>query len=112
MAKRSKSEVPPDANPDDFVPITAPEYFSSSFQISRNSNQVTIVFRHYRPLLHKSRIDIGAALQEPIAVVVLSPQSAKDLALLLSRQVEEYEEEWGNLNTEFTKTQAKKKNGN
>ena len=42
----------------------------------------------------------------PIAVLQVSPQSAKDLCLILKEAVEGYERVWGEIHTDFTRQQA------
>ncbi len=112
MAKKTpKGEPAADFNTDDYTPISAPEFFSSHFQINHTSNQFTIVFNKLRQLAHKQTREPSAALLETAAVITLSPQSAKDLSVLLAKQLRGYEKEWGELRTQYIKTLSESTDG-
>lgn len=89
-----------------------PSVGARTFRVMTDSNEVLIVFQKSRPgLLHDkdgSVRDIADA--QTVAVIALSPQSAKDLVVLLSAQLAGYEKAYGEIETDYTRSlEAQKK---
>ncbi len=93
-----------------FEPIIAPKFYGSSIQLFWTSNDLTILFGRAAPFVqigsdgkseHTNRL-------EPVAMIQISPQTAKDLSLLLAETVAAHEREWGVIRTEYTKARETK----
>lgn len=80
-----------------------PYFFASSFRIASDSNIINVSLQRPTPLeiaLPSGQI-ADAGRFDTIAVLALSPQSAKDLHLLLKDQIEKYEEAFGTIETAY-----------
>ena len=101
MAKKTK-----EPSAEDYKLITAPDFYGSTFVLNHTSNQFTLIGLKQRPMQHTSDLTKGAAINEPVAVLTFSPQTAKDLSLLFSGQVKKYEDAYGTIQTEYTRKVA------
>lgn len=71
-------------------------------------NDFAITFLRLQILSNERSVPDGQiAGLEPIAVIQMSPQTMKDLSLLVTHQIAVYEAEWGEIETEFTRRRAK-----
>ena len=52
---------------------------------------------------------MAVTLAQTVAVITISPQSLKDLHLLIERQLKEQEEDFGPIKTQYTKRLAEQK---
>jgi len=96
----------PDSTPQPVLQIgpATPVIPSSTFSAAWTSNDCYVFL---------GRPDLGAKAGEPgeaaafsalaLAVLQLSPQSTKDLYLVLKDTVEAYERAWGEIHTDFTR---------
>jgi hypothetical protein len=94
------------------IPIEAPRFHVSGFQLSCTSNDAVLLANQLRP----SKLQNGDLApfmpQETVAVLAMSIGSFKDLALLLADQVSEYERRTGRvIETDFMKTIKDSHNG-
>ena len=89
--------------------IEAPTFYVTSMHLTFDPNDCTVTFQKAHPVLVSSGNDrIAAAALEPVVLVSMSPGAAKDLTLLLSDRIKQYEEEWGMIETEFTRSRIAK----
>lgn len=88
-------------------PISVPPTHASSFRVQGTSNEFILMFQRLMPQMKPDGdlADVGRA--DTIAVISMSPQSVKDLSILLSAQIETWEKEFGKLETSFTRSQKK-----
>lgn len=81
--------------------ISADTVYASVFHINTNSNEFQILFGHNALVMTP-----GIAPSVPAVIVQLSPQSVKDLCLLLQKNIATYEGEWGEIQTQFTRSES------
>jgi hypothetical protein len=79
--------------------VEAPEFIGSLFHLNIISNEVALLVSRAAFVVGGD----GTAPALPSFILRLSPQSLKDLSLLLSRNVERYEADWGPIETDFTR---------
>lgn len=72
----------------------------SQFNISANSNEITIVGGNLRTLVEDGQI-VPVVKLEYNFELRLSPQSAKDLLRNLGIMISQYEKEYGSINTDM-----------
>jgi hypothetical protein len=69
------------------------------------SNEFAIVMARSEPSFmteaNTSALNLSIK-NEPVAIVQMSPQSAKDLFVSLKNQIEIYERNWGQIKTDYT----------
>jgi len=64
-----------------------------------------IVMARPNPLIQAQMPDGSAGtMAEPISILQLSPQSAKDLFLVIQDGLEKYENEWGQIDTQYVRS--------
>ena len=85
--------------------VTVPRYYASAIQQFTSPNDVMLVFGHSAPVLKDG--GFGEPVSQPVAIVNMSPQAAKELALLLLDAVGEVEKTYGPLRTAFIDARAK-----
>lgn|GEM_PF-5741236 len=85
--------------------ITAPRFYMSSVQAFFASNDVALVLGHTTPSLKDGAF--GDPVSQAVAVINMSPQSAKELMLLLKSGLEEIESQFGLLRTPFIDERTK-----
>jgi len=82
--------------------IQAPKFYGSSWHVNVTSNEFSIMLG--RP--HFVLGEVESAPGEPVAILQMSPQAAKDLLVLLGSTMAAWEEEWGIVTTEYTRRKA------
>lgn len=82
-------------------PLQVPLLHASLFQTTWNSNEISLLLANMVPALDPADGSM-ASLAQPIASLSLSPQSAKDLSILLAEAVSQYESKHGEIRTDFT----------
>jgi hypothetical protein len=94
-------------NPADYEPIDAPLVSASAVAVQSSINEFVLIFQQTRPVISKKTQSIAdVALNQPVAVVSVSPQTLKDMWLLIGDSVERYEKEFGQLTTPYMKRRA------
>lgn len=89
------------------IPVQAPHYYGSSFQLLGSPNDITIVLGRTLPYFNAgSATDPFTVGTEPQAIIHLSPQTAKELMILLQQQVTDFETAFGKLETPFIRAQT------
>lgn len=88
--------------------LDAPSFYASSVRLAWAGNDLTVIFSKPWPFYAKEEdgVKFGATSQE-VAILHLSPSTAKDLLVVLQDVVGGYEEEWGEINTTFTSKRDK-----
>lgn len=85
-------------------PISSPALYASNFRVQGTGNDFTLVLQRVFPAQTEAgEIFEGVGRLEIVATVTLSPQSAKDLHVLLASQVALHEREFGTIETPYTK---------
>jgi hypothetical protein len=92
--------------PADFKIIDAPTFYASQIQVMFTGNDATIVFARTRSTTSGNVPVTNIVRSEPVAIIVMSPQTAKDLLVLLKGQTDIFEKEFGEITTPYTKKQA------
>ena len=72
-------------------PISAAMFYASSFSIQATANDVTVVVHDTLPVSDGQGVDGNTELRRPVAIIKLSPQSAKDLSLVMRDAMQKYE---------------------
>ncbi|WP_164901246.1 hypothetical protein, partial [Mesorhizobium sp. M7A.F.Ca.CA.004.04.2.1] len=80
--------------------LNTPEFYGASVQLFVSSTDISVIFARQVPVIAKNT---HAGMMLPAAVVHLSPGTAKDLQTILARQLAEYEAEWGEIQTAYTR---------
>lgn len=91
------------------TPVEAPVLYATAINVANGSNNFSLQFSRPRPLIVE--IDgqqAQAAHLEPVAVIDMSPATAKDLFLLMRNVVTAHESEFGEIVTEYTQRLAGK----
>jgi hypothetical protein len=78
-------------------PVRAPTFYGSLVHANMAPNDATILFGTPAVVLGD-----GTPPTDPICIVRMSPQTMKDLALVLARVVERHEKVWGEIKTPFS----------
>lgn len=79
--------------------VNLPLFYASSFQTIWTSNDLSLMFNANNAVMLP---DGGlAAAPSPVALLSMSPQSAKDLLFVLRDGIEAYEEMYGEIKTDF-----------
>jgi hypothetical protein len=88
--------------------LAVPTFYVSTINASLGSNEGTLTFSVTKPVIVQAgpNTTIQALTQEPVVVIQMSPETAKDLAILLTERVAVHEKAWGEISTEFTKLRA------
>ena len=103
-----QEEPPSDVNRDDVEPLSAPLFQAGTVALQVIGNEFIIIFqRALRAAQSNRRFVPNLGQNEPVAAVSMAPQLIKDLSLILSEAVREYEEEFGEVQTSYTKHRAK-----
>ena len=90
------------AGPAPQPPTISPSVFNAMW----TSNECLIGMLRPSPFMQAQMPDgkLGT-MAEPLAILQLSPQSAKDLLRILQDGIAQYEKEWGVIETEYTRSQ-------
>src|SRR3954452_2286509 len=84
-------------------PLDVPHLAAGTFTIQSTGTEVLLVFQSARLLADNNTGAISErTVKQPIAVVSISPSTAKDLHLLLREFVAKHEESFGPITTPFT----------
>jgi hypothetical protein len=85
-------------------PLTVPEFYASNFHMQGTGNQFTLIMQRAIPMQNADEMIHGTLNKiQIVATVTMSPQTAKDLYLLLGDQIENHEKTFGVLTTPYTK---------
>src|SRR5215217_5700404 len=88
---------------DSLEPLNIPHLAVGTFLIKNTGTEVLLVFQSARFLVDKNTGAISErTVNQPIAVVSISPSTAKDLRILLGDVVAKHEESFGPITTPFT----------
>ena len=84
--------------------INAPAFYASSIQAAVAGNDLHLIFSRVHPVMVETGqgVEHGAAT-EPVAVLDVSIQTAKDMLLLLQDIIGRYETEYGAIETDFSR---------
>jgi hypothetical protein len=84
-------------------PLDVPHLAAGTFMIQSTGTEVLLILQSARSLVDKNTGALSErTVNQPIAVVSLSPSTAKDLHLLLGEVVTKHEESFGPITTPFT----------
>ena len=88
-----------------FVPTSAPALYATGLRIAGESNEFSIIFQAPAHFVvdHPTHGYIDAGRMETVAIMSMSPQTAKDLLLLLNDVVATYEKDYGQIMTAYLK---------
>ena len=91
------------------IPIQAPYFSAGSVMIQATGNDFVLVYRRPVPIQPGDNGELhNVMLNEAVAIITVSPQTAKDIALSLSHAIKEYEKEYGEIVTPYTKSKEQK----
>lgn len=90
-----------------FSEFPVPPAHATNIQIAPINQTFSLVFTGPRMGTAKIKEE-GATIAQmvPVASLLLSPQALKDLSLLVAKAVSDYEAEWGNVETLYTRKTA------
>lgn len=102
--------LPEGTRPEDFKPIEAPYTYASVVAVSGTGGEFIMTFSRAKPLVVAQTGQAASiAITEPVALIVVSPQTMKDMALVLSDQVAAHEKKFGEIHTPFTQNREAEK---
>jgi hypothetical protein len=88
-------------------PLEAPRLYASSFQLQGSGNDFNLILQRGSPTQNPDgSIHPAISKLETVAVLTMSPASVKDLHLLLGTQIEHHQQQYGAIETPFTKRRA------
>jgi hypothetical protein len=88
---------------DSLEPLNVPHLAAGTFMIQSTGTEVLLILQSARSLADKNTGAISErTVNQPIAVVSISPGTAKDLHILLGDAVAKHEESFGPITTPFT----------
>lgn len=88
---------------DSLEPLNVPYLTAGTFMLQSTGKEVLLILQSARVLADKNTGAISErAVNQPIAVVSISPGTAKDLHILLGDLVAKHEESFGPITTPFT----------
>lgn len=109
----STGAAPPGQPPvplDQLRVIEAPTYFASALQVIRAGNDFTLLFQRPRPATLPDGSPAPIAIAEPVALLQVSSATLKDISVLLQHMVAQLEQDYGPIETDFTRqSQAQSK---
>src|SRR3954452_17769755 len=92
---------------DSLEPLNVPHLAAGTFMIQSTGTEILLILQSARSLADKNTGAISErTVNQPIAVVSISPGTAKDLHLLLGEAVARHEESFGPITTPFTVRRA------
>lgn len=91
------------APPADLEVLDAPLAYAEATFIQGSGNGFTLIFTKPMPAQSQGKFVKEYGVQKPVAVVALSPGTAKDLAVLLGTQIKKHEAEFGEIITPYIK---------
>jgi hypothetical protein len=95
---------PGEAPPGQPKPMQIPQTYATSVTIAATGNDFSIVFLRNIPVQNEDgSMNLGMAMVLPVMLVSVSPQTLKDLSLLLPGILAAHEEEFGEIVTPYTK---------
>ena len=87
---------------EEYQDIPAPHFWASQVTLQVASADATFVFQQVTPVLNRASQAVAQfAVAKPVAVLTMSVASAKDLSLVLSDLILNYEKDWGTVETAF-----------
>lgn len=90
--------------------VEVPTFYASVFRLLGSGNDFNLICQRSVPAQREDgSIEMAVALPQTVAVITISPQSLKDLHLLIGRQLKEQEEDFGPIKTQYTKRLAEQK---
>jgi len=92
------------------IAANSPSYYASGVQLASVGNDVVVSFT--RPLMgHVWVGDVAMAVAEtqPVVEINMSIMTIKDLSIILSEFVSQYESQFGEIETDFTRLKAAEK---
>ena len=91
-------------------PAEAPLFFATSLRLLGTGNEFLMLFQHLLAMQDETgEIFGGAARTQVSAIIAVSPQTLKDISLLINDQIAKYEKDFGELKTPFTQTKLDEK---
>src|SRR5690348_16538424 len=88
---------------DNLEPLNVPYLAAGTFMIKSTGTEVLLVLQSARSLVDKITGDMSQlTMNQPIAVVSISPGTAKDLHIVLGDVIAKHEESFGPITTPFT----------
>ena len=88
---------------DSLEPLNVPYLAAGTFMIKSTGTEVLLVLQSARSLVDKNTGEMSQlTINQPIAVVSVSPGTAKDLCTVLGDVVAKHEESFGPITTPFT----------
>ena len=104
-AQQSPGEQEPVKIIPDPEPLPMPVFQAGTVVLQTLGHKFMLIFERARPAQLKSTSGLvtQGVINEPVAAVALSPQTLKDLSLLLADAMVLHESEYGQVQTPFTK---------
>ncbi len=105
------------ADPSDPMEIKVPLIHASSVELQVMSNEWTFILGQILPIIGQTvpspsdkEMDSKSKPMEikPVCILQVSPQTAKDLHLIIKTNIEAYEKKFGAIETVFSETLKKK----
>ncbi len=102
--KIQENGLPEGLAPEDIKPIDVPMFGGSGVTVQGTGNDFSLIFTRVRPaILAKTGQPAPVALSEPAVIINVSPQTLKDLSIVLAEQVAGHEKLFGPIVSPFTR---------
>lgn len=90
--------------------VELPMFYASVFRLLGSGNDFNLICQRSVPVEREDgSIEMAVAVAQTVAVITISPQSLKDLHLLIGQQLEGQEKDFGRIKTQYTKRLAEQK---
>lgn len=87
-----------------YTPVDAPNFYITAINIAPSSNSFSLLLSKLRPVVVEiAGQQAQAGRLDPVAVVDMSPGTAKDLLILLKNSIATHEAEFGEIVTEYSR---------
>lgn len=84
--------------------VSAPQFYAAGATMMGSGNDFTIIFNRPVPIeTADGMINTTAMVGETVAIISVTPQTAKDLLIMLQANVPAWEAEFGVITTPFTR---------
>jgi hypothetical protein len=93
--------------PKDVKRVDAPFFYVGAITLMTTGNDFTLVLSRARPIENSDgTVNTQAVTSDPVAVISVTPQTLKDLFLVLTDVIPQYEAQFGELKTLFMMRRA------
>ena len=98
--KGKPEDKPIELSPEELAglkPLDVPIVYASSFRLQGSGNDFNLIFQRAIPMQSENGLHPSVGQLETVAMVTVSPQSLKDIHILIGGQIRLHEQEFGQI---------------